>query len=94
MCSSLKSEGFNEIWDFVLNFVNKQKKNKKFYENRESQKTKWMWNSVSNNVNEIISNEIVRNKFILKIKDKVKNKNINIFQASELIIDYFIKNKF
>ena len=53
-----------------------------------------MWNSVSNNVNEIISNEIVRNKFILKIKDKVKNKNINIFQASELIIDYFIKNKF
>ena len=94
MCSSLKSEGFNEIWDFVLNFVNKQKKNKKFYENRESQKTKWMWNSVSNNVNEIISNEIVRNKFILKIKEKVKNKNINIFQASELIIDYFIKNKF
>ena len=70
------------------------KKNKKFYENRESQKTKWMWNSVSNNVNEIISNEIVRNKFILKIKEKVKNKNINIFQASELIIDYFIKNKF
>ena len=94
MCSSLKSEGFNEIWDFVLNFVNKQKKNKQFYENRESQKTKWMWNSVSNNVNEIISNEIVRNKFILKIKEKVKNKNINIFQASELIIDYFIKNKF
>lgn len=73
--------------------INK-KKNKKFYENRESQKTKWMWNSVSNNVNEIISNEIVRNKFILKIKEKVKNKNINIFQASELIIDYFIKNKF
>ena len=71
-----------------------KKKNKKFYENRESQKTKWMWNSVSNNVNEIISNEIVRNKFILKIKEKVKNKNINIFQASELIIDYFIKNKF
>jgi len=90
----LKSEGFNEIWDFVLNFVKKKKKNKKFYENRESQKTKWMWNSVSNNVNEIISNEIVRNKFILKIKEKVKNKNINIFQASELIIDYFIKNKF
>ena len=80
--------------DFVLNYVYKQKKNKKFYENRESQKTKWMWNSVSNNVNEIISNEIVRNKFILKIKEKVKNKNINIFQASELIIDYFIKNKF
>ena len=94
MCSSLKAEGFNEIWNFVLNFVDKQKKNKKFYENRESQKTKWMWNSVSNNVNEIISNEIVRNKFILKIKEKVKNKNINIFQASELIIDYFIKNKF
>ena len=40
------------------------------------------------------NDEIVRNKFILKIKEKVKNKNINIFQASELIIDYFIKNKF
>ena len=53
-----------------------------------------MWNSVNNNINEIISKEIEENKFVIEIKEKVKNKNISIFKASELITDFLIKNKF
>ncbi len=93
-CSSLKSEGLDEIWKFILNFINKQKQNKNFVEYRELQKIKWMWNSVNNNINEIISKEIEENKFVIEIKEKVKNKNISIFKASELITDFLIKNKF
>ena len=81
-CSSLKSEGLDEIWKFILNFINKQKQNKNFVEYRELQKIKWMWNSVNNNINEIISKEIEENKFVIEIKEKVKNKNISIFKAS------------
>ena len=54
MCSSLKSKDLKEIWDFIVKFVNVQKKNKNFYKNRELQKNKWMWNSVNNAVNEFI----------------------------------------
>ena len=30
MCSSLKSQGLEEIWSFVTNFIKKQKKTKTF----------------------------------------------------------------
>ena len=60
MCSSLKSQGLNEIWSFVTNFIKKQKKIKTFMKNRESQKNKWMWNSVRNTINQIISKGYIK----------------------------------
>ena len=94
MCSSLKSKGIQEIWSFIVEFVKKQKDNKNFYKNRESQQTKWMWNSVRNAVNELITKDITKEKFVLQIQEKVRKKNLSIFKASQLICDFFIKNKF
>ena len=91
MCSSLQSKGLKEIWDFIIKFIKNQKKNKNFYKNRESQKNKWMWNSVRNTVNEFITKDLIKEKFILQIQENVKNKNLSIFKASQLIFDFFIK---
>ena len=60
MCSSLKSIGLEEIWNFILRFVDVQKENDNFYKNRELQKNKWMWNSVNNAVNEFLNKDLVR----------------------------------
>ena len=94
MCSSLKSQGLEEIWSFVTNFIKKQKKTKNFYESRESQKIKWMWSTVNNTINQIISKDITKNKFVIEIQEKVRNKSLSIFKASQLLIDFLIKNKF
>ena len=53
-----------------------------------------MWNSVRNTVNEFITKDLIKEKFILQIQENVKNKNLSIFKASQLIFDFFIKNKF
>ena len=94
MCSSLKSQGLKEIWSFVKNFIKKQKKTKNFYESRESQKIKWMWSTVNNTINQIISKDVKKNKFVIEIQEKVRNKSLSIFKASQLLIDFLIKNKF
>ena len=76
MCSSLQSKGLKEIWDFIIKFIKNQKKNKNFYKNRESQKNKWMWNSVSGIcvlTNLLPKDLINKEKFILRIQENVKN---------------------
>ena len=77
--------------DFIIKFIKNQKNNQNFYKNRESQKNKWMWNSIRNSVNEFISKDITKEKFVLQIQEKVQNKNLSIFKASQLILDFFIK---
>ena len=91
MCSSLKSKGLKEIWTYIVKFIKNQKNNQNFYKNRESQKSKWMWNSIRNSVNEFISKDITKEKFVLQIQEKVQNKSLSIFKASQLILDFFIK---
>ena len=49
-----------------------------------------MWNSIRNSVNEFISKDITKEKFVLQIQ-KVQNKSLSIFKASQLILDFFIK---
>ena len=91
MCSSLKSKGLEEIWNFILRFIDNQKKNENFYDNRELQKIKWMWNSVNNAVDEFLIKDIFKKKFVTLIEEKIKKKNLSIFRASQLIFDFLVK---
>ena len=71
-----------------MRFADVQKENDNFYKNRELQKNKWMWNSVNNAVNEFLNKDVVRKKFVMQIQEKVKNKSLSIFKASQLIFDF------
>ena len=39
-----------------------------------------MWNSIRNSVNEFISKDITKEKFVLQIQEKVQNKSLSIFK--------------
>ena len=59
MCSSLKSHRIRGDLEFYSNFIKCSKRNDNFIK-IESPKNKWMWNSVNNTVNEIISKDVVK----------------------------------
>ena len=53
-----------------------------------------MWSTVNNTINQIISKDVKKNKFVIEIQEKVRNKSLSIFKASQLLIEFLIKNKF
>ena len=91
MCSSIKSRGFDEIWDFVQNFIKKQKENKTFFINREGQLKKWMRNSIHQTVSEFINSDLSKNGFLKQIQMKVNDKKLSVFKATQLISNFLLK---
>ena len=55
-------------------------------------KSKSFWDEISQEVSKTGAETMM--VYMRQLLDHAKNKNINIFQASELTIDYYIKNKF
>ena len=53
-----------------------------------------MWSTVNNTINQIISKDVIKNKFVIEIQEKVRNKSLSIFKASQLLIDFLIKINF
>tara|TARA_B100000686_G_C16783850_1_gene973833 strand:+ start:1461 stop:2666 length:1206 start_codon:yes stop_codon:yes gene_type:complete len=91
MCSSLHSIGFEEIWDNVKKFIEKRKINERFYQTRDSQMLKRMWNIISHKTNEYIDKDLSIKPFVRKIIDEIKNNNLSIYRASKIIFQYISK---
>ena len=92
-CSSLNSEGFFEIWDYILQFIEIRKNNEDFFINRDSQRSKWMWNTVNLKVQEFIQNSLKNKEFVNYIQKAMKDNKLGIYKASKIICDYLLKNK-
>ena len=92
-CSSLNSEGFLEIWDYILKFIETRKTNEDFFINRDAQRSKWMWNTVNLKVQEFIQNNLKNKEFVNYIQEGMKDNKLGIYKASEIICDYLLKNK-
>ena len=92
-CSSLNSEGFFEIWNYILKFIEIRKSNEDFFINRDAQRSKWMWNTVNLKVQEFIQNNLKNKEFVNYIQDGMKDNKLGIYKASKIICDYLLKNK-
>jgi len=91
ICSSLHRIGFEEIWDYVRKFIEKRKINKKFYQTRDSQMLKCMWNIIGYKTNEYIDKDLSIKLFVRKIIEEIKNKNLSVYRASKIIFEYISK---
>ena len=81
----------DDVWDFIQKFINFRISNDLFFENRDDQRLRWLWEIVNLKADEFINKNIKKKKIIKKIEDEVKNREIGLVNASRLIFDYFSK---
>tara|TARA_B100000029_G_scaffold509597_1_gene599169 strand:- start:626 stop:1819 length:1194 start_codon:yes stop_codon:yes gene_type:complete len=90
-CSSLESKGFEKIWKYIKKFVELRKKNQKFFQNRQSQRSKWMWNAVNLKTRDYIQKDLKFRTFTKKIQNDVEKNLLGIVEASDIILSFITK---
>ena len=92
MCSSIESFGINEIWNYIKKFIEISRNNGSFFENRQKQKMKSIWNNLNSRLEVYIEKNIKTKEFVKKIIKDVENNNLDVNNATEIIFDYLSNN--
>ena len=90
-CSSLNLNGLDKIWKFIQNFTNIRKKNKKFFINRDSQRLKWLWESINLKSSDFINKYLKEKEFVKIVEKNVKDRSLGVVEASNIIFELFSK---
>ncbi len=92
MCSSIESFGINEIWNYIKKFIEISRNNGSFFENRQKQKIKSIWNNLNSRLEFYIEKNIKTKEFVKKIIKDVENNNLDVNNATDIIFDYLSNN--
>ena len=90
ICSSLNQCGFDNVWKYILKFIDIRKKNNDFINERNSQKINRMWGLVDLKVKGFVKN-ISSRKFVEELLKDVKKNNLSVYRAVKMISNYIIK---
>ncbi len=90
VCSSLNQSGFENVWKYILKFIDIRKKNNDFMNERNSQKIKRMWGLIDLKVKGFVENLSSR-KFVEELIQSLKTNNLTMYGAVKMISSYIIK---
>ena len=90
ICSSLNQCGFDNVWKYILKFIDIRKKNNDFINERNSQKIKRIWGLVDLKVKGFVKNLSSR-KFVEELLRNVTTNNLSMYRAVKMISNYIIK---
>ena len=90
VCSSLNKSGFENVWKYILKFIDIRKKNNDFMNERNSQKINRMWGLVDLKVKGFVKNLSSR-KFVAELIKNVKANNLTMYSAVKMISNYIVK---
>jgi LAO/AO transport system kinase len=93
LCSAIESTGMQELWEMIENYYKITSQNGYFDENRTSQTTHWMLETI----NEQLKNHFYHNPTIqyeLSIqKQNVNNHTISPFKAAQNLLDIYFNTR-
>ena len=90
ICSSLNQSGFENVWKYIVKFIDIRKKNNDFINERNLQKINRMWGLVDLKVKGFVKN-ISSRKFVQELLKNVKTNNLSMYRAVKMISNYIIK---
>lgn len=91
-CSALTEKGIPEIWDIILEYISLTKENGYFQDNRNRQAKHWMYDTISNRLEEhFYDNERVQNKQ-KNIEQKVLNGEMSSFKAAQELLELYFNS--
>jgi len=77
--------------NFVKEFEKTRRNNGSFYETRNEQKIKALWNDIILKTQEFIENDLKSKEFVKKIIKDVEKNKFDVNNASKIILDYIVK---
>ena len=90
ICSSLNQSGFENVWKYIVKFIDIRKKNNDFINERNLQKINRMWGLVDLKVKGFVKN-LSSKKFVQELLKNVKTNNLSMYRAVKMISNYIIK---
>ena len=90
ICSSLNQSGFENVWKYILKFIDIRKKNNDFINERNLQKINRMWGLVDLKLKGFVKNLSSR-KFVQELLKNVNTNNLSMYRAVKMISNYIIK---
>lgn len=91
-CSAITEQGIPGIWDLIQDYVEQTKSNGYFQENRNRQAKHWMYDTISNRLEEhFFDNKAVRNQQE-KIERKVLNGEMSSFKAAQKLLELYLNS--
>ncbi len=90
ICSSLNQSGFENVWKYIVKFIDIRKKNNDFINERNLQKINRMWGLVDLKLKGFVKNLSSR-KFVQELLKNVNTNNLSMYRAVKMISNYIIK---
>lgn len=87
LTSSIKEEGMAEVWELISSYEEKMKKNGFFDENRKSQATQWMQETIYHYLKKNFYNTSIVKDNLKKFEEAVKSGKKHAVQAAHELIN-------
>ena len=91
-CSALTEEGIADIWEIVYEYITLVKENGYFQDQRNRQAKHWMYDTISNQLEEHFFDHPAVKKQQQKIEQQVLNGELSSFKAAQQLLELYFKS--
>ncbi len=88
-CSALDSEGIEEIWELIQDYISTARGNGYFETNRKRQARHWMHETINNRLRDAFYSDPEVKKKLEKIEQKVLKGEMSSFKAAGKLLDLY-----
>jgi LAO/AO transport system kinase len=90
-CSATENKGIHEIWEVVETFVQQNKKNGFFEENRKNQNKNWFMQTVDDKIKQFFHQKASFKSEQEKLLKAIENNKMSPFYAAKVLLDKITK---
>jgi len=91
LCSALESNGLEDAWQMITEYVDKTKKNGFFDQNRKDQNLRWFNEKVTNSVLDIFHKNATILELKVRMEKEIENNAVSVLSAASKIDEALIK---
>ena len=88
-CSAIKNTGIEEIWAMIEEYIGHVRENGYFERNREQQSKSWLYETITNMLQESFYNAEGIGDEITRIEKEVTAGKINTFNAATMLLKLY-----
>jgi LAO/AO transport system kinase len=90
-CSSITHEGIPEVWETIIDYLERTKANTYFFENRAAQNQYWMLETINDQLKLHFYKDAAIQQLLEANKKAVQNGEISPFAAAQLLLEKYFK---
>ena len=88
-CSALESEGLEDIWQMIQDYLSQAKESGYFEENRNRQSKHWMYEAINSRLKDAFFSDPRVKELIESVEQKVLKGEISSFRAAQKLLDAY-----